>query len=337
MVKAKDIKNVHWRFFLAMAAICLLPGVSRAVEGELIKTTVAYPSPGPNLLPFLLEKELGLFREEGLSLQLVLVRSGSVSVRGLIAGNFDYGVNVGTILDAAIRARQPLKIIVTTALVRYSLMTQPGIQSMADLKGKKIAVSAIGSDSDIVAREILRRHNLNPLRDVIFVAVGASRERFAALVAGSVQGAMLSPPHNLKTSEMGYREIAKASDYVSYPITGLGVREEKTLANPQEVSKMARAWLKGIKFFVTQRDYLVARLAQKFNLSPEAAAETYEATRETILPSGYLADDAAKVVISTIKQAANITQDIPPEQVFDFRFVKQAEQELKGWKPQTPR
>ncbi len=97
---------------------------------------------------------------------------------------------------------------------------------------------------------------------------------------------------------------------------------------------MVRAWLKGMKFYLTQRDYLLVKMMQKFNLSREAAAGTYEATRETILPSGYLGDDAARVVISMIKQAANITEDIPPERIFDYRFVKQAEQELKEWKPQ---
>jgi len=337
MVNRKKIAFPFTLFFLAIVASCLMVGTSRGGESQLIQTTVAYPSPGPNILPYLLEKELGLFRQEGLSTQLVLVRSGSVSVRGLIAGNFDYGVNVGTILDAVIRARQPLKIILTTALVRYSLMAHANVNSTPGLKGKTIAVSAIGSDSDIVAREILRRHNLNPVRDATFVAVGASRERFAALVAGSVDSAMLSPPHNLKASEIGYRELAKASDYVSYPITGLGIRENKALGDTTEVRKMARAWLKGIKFFVTQRDYLTARIAQKFGLGPDAAADTYEATRETILPTGYLPDDAARVVVSTIKEAANVAEDIPLERVFDFRFVKQAEQDLKDWKPQAPR
>jgi NitT/TauT family transport system substrate-binding protein len=330
------VKNKVLRLILFSATGFVFATIGHAKEGDLLKPPVAYPSIAPNLLPFLLEKELGLFREEGLSPQLILVRNGSVSVRGLMAGNFDYATNVGAIMDAAIRARQPLKIILTNAMARYSLMAQREVRSAADLKGKTIAVSSIGGDSDIVAKEILKRHNLNPQRDVTFVAVGASRERFTALVSGSVDGAMLSPPHNLKSLQLGYREIAKASNYVSYPMAGLGVREEKIRQDPREVSKMVRAWLKGIKLFLLQRDYIISSIVRKFNLSRDAAAETYEATRETIQPSGYLADDAGRVVISLIKQAANISEPIPPEQIFDYRFVKQAEQELKDWKPLLP-
>jgi hypothetical protein len=58
---------------------------------------------------------------------------------------------------------------------------------------------------------------------------------------------------------------------------------------------------------------------------------------EESLPSGYHNEETSRTIISAMKQAANITEDIPPERVFDYRFVKQAEQELKGWQPQAPK
>jgi hypothetical protein len=76
---------------------------------------------------------------------------------------------------------------------------------------------------------------------------------------------------------------------------------------------------------------------QIFKLNQDEAIKTYEMVQEETVPSGYLGDEAARQVIAIAKQTANVADDIPPERVFDNRFVKQAELELKGWRPQLPK
>ena len=70
----------------------------------------------------------------------------------------------------------------------YILVGNSTIITPADLKGKRIAVSQIGSSSDFVARYALRQVGLNPEKDVTIVAVGAAGERWAALRAGMSKG-----------------------------------------------------------------------------------------------------------------------------------------------------
>jgi hypothetical protein len=86
-----------------------------------------------------------------------------------------------------------------------------------------------------------------------------------------------------------------------------------------------------------QKEYALGKMMQMFRLNREEAVQTYDALREEFIPSGYLTHDEERNVISVMKQAANVTEDIPPERVFDNRFVKQVEQELRNWKPPIPR
>lgn len=333
----KPTALTSWINLCVIAAIIISSGPANPAEATLKKVTVAYTSYSPSVLWFLLEKELGFFREEGLRPEFILVRGGGVAVRGLMAGNFDYVHSTSVVIDAIIRGSQPFKIVLSASLIRYWLIAQPDIRSVTDLKGKTIATGSPGSISDLIIREILKQHGLDPLKDATFVGTGASRERFTALTSKAVHASVLSPPFNLKALEMGYGKLAKTNDYVKWPGAGLGTKEEKILQDPQEVSKMVRASLKGLKVVLTQREYILSKIMQMFRLSREEALQTYETLGEEFVPPGYFTVQEEHTIISMAKQAANVTENIPPERVFDNRFVKQVEQELKSWVPKVPR
>jgi len=307
-------------------------------EAPLKKVAVAYPAFGSFFLWFLLEKELGFFQEEGLRPEFILVRGGGLSVKGLIAKNFDYVHNTGAVLDAIVRGKQPLKIVFTAAKMHYWLVAQPQIRSVEDLKGKSIGTGGSGSITEVTIREILKRHGLDPFRDVAFVGIGGTPDRLTALMSGAVQAAILNPPWDLKAVQAGYRRVVKATDYVRWPAAGIATREEKLLREPAEVEKMVRASFKGLRFLLTQRDYILVKMMQMFRTTHEEAIQTYDVLKDDVfVPSGYFSEEDQRAVIAMMQQAASVSKPISPEQVFDYRFVKQVEQDLKGWRPQIPK
>jgi NitT/TauT family transport system substrate-binding protein len=281
---------------------------------------------------------LGFFREEGLYPEFVLTRNSVIAGQAMLAGNFDYMVPTGTVVPAIVQARQPFKIVFTALRTHYSLMAQPQIRSVEDLKKKTIGIASIGSSNDLILREILKAHDLDPLRDVTNVALGSSSvDRFAALVSGGVHATFLSAPFDSKAVEKGYKKLAKAIDYVRWPQAGLATTEEKIRQNPQEVEKMARAALKGLRFALSQREYVISKILQVFRYSQKDATESYEALLDEAVPSGHLAEQDQIAVISMIKRGAGANEDIRPRQVFDYRFVQQAQRDLIGWTPQPTR
>jgi len=327
----------HAQLVFVIAMVIVSSRLTYPGESPLKNVTVAYTSYGPFLMPFLLEKDLGFFREEGLRPEFILVRGAGLAVKGLIAENFDYIVSASSVMEAVIRGRQPLRVIFTAGLIHYWVLAHPTILSVTDLKGKTIGTGSLGSLSDFTMREIFRRHGLDPFRDATLVGIGSSADRFAALTSGVVHATFLSPPFNFKAVELGYRKLASAGDYVKLPTGGLGTREEKILRDSQEVMKMVRASLKGLKFVLAEREYVLSRMMQMFRLSREGALQSYEALREEFVPSGYLSEEAERAAISLMKQAAKVTEEVSVGRVFDNRFVKQVELELKGWRPQIPK
>jgi len=100
---------------------------------------------------------------------------------------------------------------------------------------------------------------------------------------------------------------------------------------------MIRASVKGLKFMLAQREYVQSKMMQMFRLSQEEAAKTYEIVRNEGVFIGLVGDEAEREVISIAKRAANVTEDIPPDRVFDNRFLQQVQIELKDWTPRPPK
>jgi len=324
-------------FLPLIAAMSIPSSTASAAEAQPRKVHMAYSAFSAPSLWFLLGKNLGFFQEERLAPEFVLVRGGSLAVKGLMAGNFDYAHNTGVIMDAAIRTRQPLKVIFTAGTIHFWLVAQPEIRAVTDLRGKVIGISSLGSSSDFATREILKRHGLNPLKETTLLQAGGPQERFTALTSKALDATVLTHPFTFKALGMGYRRLAKANEYLRWPAEGLAIREDKAIQDPEEVSGMVRASLKGLRFILAHKEFVIAKMMQMFRLTRDEAADTYEALREESLPSGQLSHEEIVTAIEITKQAANVTEVISPERIFDNRFVKQAEQELRNWKPPIPR
>src|SRR5262249_35456038 len=76
--------------------------------------------------------------------------------------------------------------------MQYLLASGTSVATPGDLRGKRLAVSRIGSSAHLISRTIVRFVGLDPDNDVSFVQIGNAPERVAALLAGNVDATVLS-------------------------------------------------------------------------------------------------------------------------------------------------
>ena len=143
--------------------------------------------------PLYYGQENGFFKDEGLELQMLVIRAGQVGVASLMSGEVDVITHAGTGLAAAIRGL-PIKIIsVDGDRPSHELLVLPMIRTPADLKGKSIGLGSVEGTGGIVMRRILQAKGLNPDKDVTLISMGGE-VRLQAMASGGIAGAMLSPP-----------------------------------------------------------------------------------------------------------------------------------------------
>ena len=178
---------------LALApAVLAFPRVwAQAGKPEKSKLTIAVG--GKNLfyyLPLTIAEQLGHFKDEGLQVEIPDFAGGSKALQALVGGSADVvsGAYEHTINMQA--KNQPIMSVVLQGrapqiVMAVSTKTMPGYKSIADLKGKKIGVTAPGSSTAMMASYVLAKAGLKA-SDVSFIGVGASSGAIAAVKSGQV-------------------------------------------------------------------------------------------------------------------------------------------------------
>ena len=184
--------TIQRRNFLAAGmASTLLPIQAWSQTIEKPKVTIAVG--GKNLfyyLPLTIAEQLGFFKEAGLDVTIVDFAGGSRALQAVVGGSADV---VSGAFEHTLNMQfkgQPMRAFVLQGAAPQIVLganpkTMPNYKTVADLKGKKIGVTAPGSSTNVLANFVLAKAGLKP-SDVSFVGVGAGSGAVAAMRAGQI-------------------------------------------------------------------------------------------------------------------------------------------------------
>ena len=189
MLKITRRQAIAWA--AASTAAMGFPAILRAQSLEQEKITIAVGGkPLFYYLPLSIAEEKGFFKDEGLQVKIVDFAGGSKSLQAVLGGSADVvsGAFEHTISMHA--KGQPFRAFVAqgrTPLIVFgvSKKTMPDYKSVAELKGKRIGVSAPGSSTNVMASLLLTKHGINP-KDVSFVGVGTGVSALNAMRSGQI-------------------------------------------------------------------------------------------------------------------------------------------------------
>ncbi len=150
----------------------------------------------------------GIFKQQGLDVDMQAINGGAQTSAALVAGQIHIGQFGGSEALSAVAGGADLVIVGNMAPVYpYILYAKKGIATVAELKGKKVAVSNAGGSSDIATRAALKAAGLDPDKDVSILAVGSHAQRTAALLSGQVDAGVDDPPEDDEVLKAGFTPL----------------------------------------------------------------------------------------------------------------------------------
>ncbi len=311
--------------FLAWA---ILPLTTTNVAGQdkTERVTLAIPVHALSQLPVYVGSRFGLFREEGLDVQIVQIRTALVAP-ALISRELDY--STALLLRVAVTGL-PIKAIAFGGISpALSLNVRPEIRTVADLKGKNISVSSRGTTTDVVARDIIRHYGLNPDRDIITMPLGSLTNQLVALQNNAVQGGMFTPPYDVIAENEGFRVLVRAGDIFKDQLqAGLATSDDKISSNPGQVKRMVRAFVRSLIFLRKEKARVVGLIAREWKVDPDVAEKSYLAMLRTLSTGGSASEAAVQNVVQPTLKATKSQREVPLSQVVDLSFLRDAQKEL---------
>jgi len=223
-------------------------------------------------LPAKLTEALGYFKAEGLDVELLNEGSGVDAENEMLAGAVQGVVGFyDHCVDLQTKGKQVMSVVqFSQAPGEVELVSNkhPEIKSFADLRGKALGVTGLGSSTNFLSQYMMVRAGV-PLGEFATIPVGAGTTFIAAMQQDKIQAGMTTEPtisRLLKTGEahilvdMRTVEKTKAALGGTYPAASLYMSTDWVEKNKPTVQKLANAFVKTLKFIAT---HSAAEIADK--------------------------------------------------------------------------
>jgi NitT/TauT family transport system substrate-binding protein len=310
-------------FVASLSVLLLSPPAGKAADDIKIAST----GPGVSTLPLEIASRKGFFRDEGLDVLTITMRT-NIAVNALLTRNVDYATPSTSIVKAA-TAGLPVKLLaVLLGRPDYFLTVRKDIKSVKDLKGKRIAIGSFGAAADLALRAVARQDGLDPDRDLIRLQMGGAASRYASLLAGSVDATILTLPYNLQAEKAGYKDLLWFGEHMELPLSGLAARDETIQKNSKQVSGVVRAVLRAMTFAAANREETTQLIINWLKVDQEVAAKSYELGKPSWSAGGVVSDGAVKVLIDQSLLELKSKDAVPLDRVRNWTFAEQARREL---------
>jgi ABC-type nitrate/sulfonate/bicarbonate transport system substrate-binding protein len=287
-------------------------------QAETIK--IGLPSVTITAMPFFVAKEHGFFQQEGLNGEMV-VMPASLNIKVLLAGEIQYAATIGSAVAAAIRGINVRTVMLFVDRPLQDFVGAAGINAIADLKGKVIALSSRGGLQDIIARRILTQSRID-LNQVTMITIAGQSTMITALKTGRIAAALLNPPYNFLAYREGLNNLGFSGNFVRLPSTGVATLGNTLAHSPDQVRRLTRALARARAFARDNKAKVLLTLKRAMRIDDEdLLSKIYDQHKQVETADGRV---DAQLIADTIRDAVQtegITKEIAPSQVFDFSYL----------------
>jgi ABC-type nitrate/sulfonate/bicarbonate transport system substrate-binding protein len=293
------------------------------VSADLIRA--GYPSANVQFLPAFVGLDKGIYKSEGLDVELISVRSATVAVQALLGGQMQYILTIGPQMPAIWEGSDIVLLAQQVGRPTFSLIVTPDIQKIADLKGKKIGVS-FGGSTYAGIRALLEVNKINE-KEVEYINIPGSTPKVAAMKQGIIAAALLAPPADYIAIKTGFKRLLNLADvFKDTAFTGLAATGKWTRENPQQVKKMVRAVVRSVIQTRDHPDDAIQAMMKHFRMDRDAAADAYGLIRGSLDPIP--TTQGVELMAEWQATALGIKPKKAAAEYMDLRFVKEVVNEM---------
>ena len=263
----------------------------------------------------------GFAAKRGLKIELLQIKAGATLMKALIAGEID-SVDMGAAesIVAGVRGTGVKIVGCTWPGVPQVILAKAEIKTLADLKGKNVAISSPGSLPDLLFRGMLDAANV-PFSDVKLATQGADLDRYKSLVAGITDAAVVSDEF-VAVMPPTIHVLAKGSTAVPKFIRLCVATNSKVLASRRDdLVKFVAAEMDAYKYAASHRDETIKLAHEMTHAKPDdkrAELITDEAIADKLIdPTLAIPLDRIDWMQNLFLKAGVLPKTVPPESLAD--------------------
>jgi NitT/TauT family transport system substrate-binding protein len=286
------------RFVIAalLTAALTLPGASRAADHLRVSK--------PSAIDFYFAIQdvgiqQGIFQKHNIEIETITLDGSAKQHQAMTAGSTDIALGSGP--DMAFIAKgSPEKAVAVMAgpPVNMYVLTgaKSGIKTVADLKGKRMGVSTMGSLTYWLAIQLAQHEGWGD-KGFEIIPMGNIQAEAAAFVSGNLDAAVASLEGGLTMESKGQAHLLRSFDFVNSFLVHVFFASNDIIAkNPDALRRYLKGWFETVAYAKSHKDDTIRITRETTRLPPDHAEKVYDVIVPTLATDGHFDLKAVQVV-----------------------------------------
>ena len=233
-----------------------------------------------------------------------------------------FQVSCGAALSSVLQGTPQRVIFVATDRPMFWLYATRDIESLKDLKNKKVATFPAIAPPHQLANIILQRAGVEPKQDVVLAPARDDVARFGLLKTGDADAAVISSAISPVTvKKAGFHELCFFGDMIRMPTTGLAVHATQLKQQAGLVDTLVAILREGLSVLHSDPVFVADVLQHYFDVPAEITGKTAAMYEKYFTHDGQTTPEIAQLAVDSLRKSLQIDTPISWQEIYDFSLT----------------
>jgi NitT/TauT family transport system substrate-binding protein len=314
------LKAIFLRIIL-MAGLTAPMLIARAASAQEMNLRAVYNALSGVMAPIWVAQDGGLFTKHGVSIDLKYL-AATTAVQGMVGGGEEVGLVGNQGIDAKLEGADLIYVASGLPTFVFQVYGRPEIKSMADLKGKVVAVTQPAASTDYAMRIVLKRNGLEPDKDVRILYAQDINGVFTNVNAGNAAAGIMSAPTSLKAQAVGLKPIVNITELkIPFLFTAMLSSPKIMREKNEALTRFLRGYIEAMAVIRKDKETTMRSMGKYLKTTDREVLESVYDDYKDVFPQVPLMTAAEVKAVLDVAKSPKAKQ-MKPEEFYDNSLVQ---------------
>jgi NitT/TauT family transport system substrate-binding protein len=293
----------------------------RAVSAQEMNLRAVYNALSGVMAPIWVAQDAGLFTKHGVNVDLKYL-AATTAVQGMLGGGEEIGLVGNQGIDAKLEGADLIYVASGLPVFVFQIYGRPETKTLADLKGKVVAVTQPAASTDYAMRIVLKRNGLEPDKDVRILYAQDINGVLTSVSAGNAAAGIMSAPTSIRAKAAGLRAIVDVTALkVPFLFTAMLSSAKVIREKNEAVTRFLRGYIESLAVIRKDKETTMRSMGKFLKTTDQAVLESVYDDYKDVFPTTPLMTAAEVKAVLDVAKSPRAKQ-MKPEEFFDNSIVQ---------------
>ena len=293
----------------------------RAVSAQEMNLRAVYNALSGVMAPIWVAQDAGLFTKHGVNVDLKYL-AATTAVQGMLGGGEEIGLVGNQGIDAKLEGADLIYVASGLPVFVFQIYGRPETKTLADLKGKVVAVTQPAASTDYAMRIVLKRNGLEPDKDVRILYAQDINGVLTSVSAGNAAAGIMSAPTSIRAKAAGLRVIVDVTALkVPFLFTAMLSSAKVIREKNEAVTRFLRGYIESLAVIRKDKETTMRSMGKFLKTTDQAVLESVYDDYKDVFPTTPLMTAAEVKAVLDVAKSPKAKQ-MKPEEFFDNSIVQ---------------